>query len=100
MIDPSIGRVVWFRRPRVEAPFAAIITFVHNARCVDLVVFGSFGQWSIGAGATQVVESVILNQPGDDDPSKDTEFCEWMPYQIKKNYGSESGEKGVGTESI
>lgn len=77
MIEPTIGRVVWFHRAfvpdKTEQPLAAIVCFVHGDRCVNLAVFDE-------NGGHEAHTSVTLRQEGDVAPSG--EFCEWMPYQI------------------
>lgn len=77
MIVPSIGRVVWFRKYRPlseqEQAEAAMITYVHTERLVNLVVFDAYGK-------TRSECSITLVQEGDDAPQVD--YAEWMPYQI------------------
>jgi hypothetical protein len=84
IISPTVGRVVWYtpvdndEPERVvdhgDQPFAAIVTYVHNDRMVNLAVFGH-------NGVAQPRTSVQLVQEGDDKPSG-TPYCEWMPYQL------------------
>ena len=81
MIEPTIGRVVWYRPggSMVDQPCAAIVAYVHGPRLVNLAVFDHNGN------ATRAT-SVTLVQEGDSMPQGP--FCEWMPYQIgqaKKN---------------
>lgn len=99
MITPTVGRIVLYH-PRGEKvatvndqPVPAIVTAVWSERCVNLAVFDANGS-HVGPGRT----SVRLVQPDDDVP--EGPYCEWMPYQVKKDHGSESGEKGAGTEQI
>lgn len=75
MILPTVGRIVWYRNEtNLEGqPHAAIVTFVHSDRMVNLAVFDYNGK-------TFPATSVTLIQEGD--PHTVTEFCEWMPYQI------------------
>ncbi len=93
MITPTIGRVVHYRE-NSQGPFAAIVTAVHGENCVNLSVFG------LGGTASTNRTSVILRQPEDDHPGPGVAHCHWMPYQVKKTTGSESGEKEAGVESI
>ncbi len=76
MIAPTIGRVVWFYERCVpdtaEQALAAIVTYVHSDRLVNLAVFDGNGKC---AGRI----SVPLRQPADVAPRG--MFCEWMPYQ-------------------
>lgn len=79
MIQPTVGRVVWYRRfpqdpgPNPgDQPLAAIITHVWSDTCVNLVVFDADG---IAYNKT----SVLLHQDGDERP--EAGFAEWMPYQ-------------------
>lgn len=78
VISPTIGRVVWFT-PEVPVfdpsqPFAALVTYVHHDRMVNLVTFNHNG---LSSGVT----SVPLIQEGDEKPVGGF-YCEWMPYQI------------------
>jgi hypothetical protein len=75
MIQPTVGRVVWFRALGhiSDQPQAAIVTFVHSDGLVNLAVFDPNGERS---GHT----SVPLYQGEGDRPAGD--YCEWMPYQI------------------
>lgn len=80
MIEPTIGRVVWFHPdPRDEIvvqhksdPCAAIVAFVHNPRLVNLCVIDH-------NGSSFARRSVMLVQ--DDDKRPVENFAEWMPYQ-------------------
>ncbi len=95
-IQPTVGRVVhyWGREVRFvkSAALAAIVTAVHSDRLVNLVVFDV-------RGSSGGVANVVLVQPGET-PPLDSGFCSWMPYQVKKASGSESGEKAAGEEVI
>lgn len=103
MIVPTVGRVVWYYKNGLadtlaeQQPRAAIVSFVHNDRCVNLAIFdrggNNYGQLS-----------VVLIQEGDDPPSNGKlAFCCWMPYQIgqakrhaeKNATGSASASAGV-----
>jgi hypothetical protein len=78
VIEPSVGRVVWFwptgKHEGVQ-PCAAIVTYVHGSRCVNLAVFEANGS---SAGYT----SVRLHQPGDVPEEHGSWFAEWMPFQV------------------
>lgn len=84
MIEPTIGRVVLFRRsaewkqpgftvndPKVE--MAAMVVYVWNDRMVNLVVFDH-------GGTPHSVTSVKLLQDNET-PSGASYWCEWMTYQ-------------------
>jgi len=76
VINPTPGRVVWFiphGHPPHAEPYAAIITFVHDVRLVNLCVFNY-------AGTSFPATSIVLVQEGDDKP--DQAYAKWMPYQI------------------
>ena len=98
MIEPTIGRIVYFYETppaegaKIDGPYAAIITQVWNDRMVNLTVF-------YPSGTTLGRSSIVLRQPGDL-PAGEYSWCEWMPYQIKKPTGSESGEKAAGVQRI
>ena len=105
MIKPTIGRIVWFVPAALPGtsieikdspPIAALVTQVHiqpKGFLVDLCVF-------FPGRAPVAVTSTPLVQPGGKVPPDGSAFCEWMPYQVKKEHGSESGEVEAGTESI
>ncbi len=86
MIEPTVGRVVWFHEALARNTLAAIISYVWNARLVNLAVFGVNGNCY---GAT----SVKLLQPGDVAPQGS--YCEWMPYQIGQAKRTEEAENKV-----
>jgi len=91
MITPTVGRIVLFSDDEEYDKCAAIVCHVHSDRMVNLAVFNSSGYHE---GKT----SVPLVQPEDERPTG--MYCEWMPYQVKKETGSESGEKAAGTQAI
>lgn len=82
MIIPSIGRVVWYTpaktqdgRGDAKQPYAAIVVYVHNDRCVNLAVFDHIGRPHPRLN-TQLLQ--------DEDTPKDTDgegHAAWMPYQ-------------------
>ena len=80
MIQPSIGRVVWFwpqkepDAPKAEQPNAALVVYVWGDRMVNLAVFDSNGN---SRGET----SVTLLQD-DDVPNAYGRFASWMPFQV------------------
>lgn len=76
MIQPTVGRSVWFRHVSHGAedqPWAAIIAQVNDDRNVNLAVFN-------GDGCAMAVTNVPLIQEGDPRP-EEGHFAEWMPYQ-------------------
>jgi len=80
MIQPTIGRIVWFHPlptaayPKVDGqPHAAMIAFVKNSTTVNLTV----SAWS---GDTYAARHVRLLQDGEAAPV-DEPYAEWMPYQ-------------------
>ncbi len=84
MIQPTLGRIVWYTPSRfypmmagADGRCAAIITQVHGDRLVNLAVFD-------GDGHSRPAVNVTLVQPGDPTPSRDANYCEWMPYQLEK----------------
>ena len=98
MIRPTVGRIVHFYkasgRPFGEPPFAAIIARVISDNRVNLAIFNANGEPYL-----KPPTSVLLVQPEAERP-EEGQFCEWMPYQVKKPTGSESGERSAGLESI
>lgn len=81
MIEPSNGRIVWYRPAPAEEqlpgyglkPWAAMVTHVWNDRLVNLTVFPP-------DGSTHAQRNVILLQDDDAKPD-DQRFAQWMPYQ-------------------
>lgn len=101
-IRPTVGRIVHYHRgyadtfPDVKAVsvYAAIVTYVHpDEAMVNLAVFDA-------EGGIRPRQRVRLLQPYEPPPLGREPWCTWMPYQIKKATGSESGERVAGTESI
>ncbi len=83
MIEPTVGRIVHFRpgksasNLRIQCdpkqPLAAIVTYVHGPRMVNLAVLDALGRH-------HALASVRLLQ--DDDKGTNNEpFAEWMPFQ-------------------
>lgn len=83
-ITPTVGRVVWYYRSRIDHasgmikrgnhPFKADIVFVWNDRLVNLVVVDH-------DGCAFQIEKVKLLQDGDL-MHEDEAYWAWMPYQI------------------
>lgn len=79
VIEPTVGRMVWFwpdRNYKEQAgaqPYSAQVCYVHNVRCVNVA-----GYDPNGAPFTRT--SLQLRQP--DDPLPQGEFVEWMPFQV------------------
>lgn len=82
MIEPTVGRVVWFYPGSYDSlyggtgqrPKAAIVAYVHSDRMVNLSVCDSNGNWHSRT-------SIRLFQPEDEVDQENT-YCVWMPYQI------------------
>jgi hypothetical protein len=81
LIQPTVGRVVWFRANETdkikldsEQPLAAIVAYVHGDRMVNLTVFDP-------NGVPHSRTSVTLKQESDD-ILPGSSYCEWMPYQL------------------
>lgn len=86
MIKPSIGRIVWFTPASSDAllsgsnqPLAAIVTYVHSDRCVNLSVFDANGGMHARTSATLLQDDDVGNEAG--------YYAEWMPFQ-KTNPGA------------
>lgn len=95
MIQPTVGRVVWFYPTpngaesgfaRGSQPHAAIVAYVHGDRMVNLTVFDANGN-------AHSMTSVPLRQPKDERPGG--MFCEWMPYQKGQAAKTEELEKQI-----
>ncbi len=104
IITPTIGRVVHFFPGKGSEslfnthegdPCPAIITAVWGDRCINVAVFDPNGN-----PVPDPPTSVQLQQPGDPAAPPELHRCEWMPYQVKKSTGSESGEPAAGSETI
>lgn len=87
MIQPTVGRVVWFRPaendyrvtadvPIANEPLAAIVAKVHGDRLVNLCVIDQLGR-------SHARQNVPLLQDDDAKPDEGC-FCCWMPYQKQK----------------
>lgn len=83
IIEPTVGRVVWFwpvgQNDMNEQPCAALVTYVHGPRLINVGGFNHNGDHFKRTSCTLV-------QEGDAKPEKN--YCTWMPYQVgqaKKN---------------
>ena len=86
VISPTVGRIVLYRPAGSDPaaqPHAAIVTFVHDDRCVNLAIFNEGGSLYHGT-------QVTLVQDGDATP--ETGYAEWMPYQKGQAAKTESAE--------
>lgn len=78
MIQPTVGRVVWYY-PAGEAekpPMAAIVAAVWSDTCVNLAIFDRSGR-----PFEKPPTSILLLQDDNPRPSGGN-FCAWMPYQV------------------
>lgn len=73
MIEPTVGRIVWFE-DGVRKTQAAIITYVWSNTMVNLTVFDPNG---IPFSKTSVT-LVPNNEPS---AAFSYPYCQWMPYQ-------------------
>lgn len=95
-MKPTIGRKLWFwlnassagahgtHQPQVfnpDQPLDATVVCVHGDRMVNLFVVDH-------GGFTHSIRSVTLRQEGDAVPTG--MYCEWMPYQVRKENKPES----------
>ena len=93
MIKPTVGRVVWLRRPvdnTTGQPEAALITYVHSDTCINVA------GWNCN-GTPISATSVILVQ--DDAPLPEGyggHYAEWMPYQKGQAAKHDAAEKQAG----
>ena len=85
MINPTIGRIVWYQEAGSDQPCAAIVTYVWNDYMVNLSVFDH-------NGVQRSETSVHLKQDNED--AAPFPYCEWMPYQKGQAAKTESLEKG------
>jgi hypothetical protein len=94
MIRPTIGRIVYFHADNEAHEEAAVVVDVLGDNRVNLTVFSHDGE-------ARAECAVRLVQPEEDDiPPHVAPYCRWMPYQVKKAIGSESGESAAGQETI
>ncbi|MCP3709746.1 hypothetical protein M3I54_22645 [Paraburkholderia sp. CNPSo 3274] len=93
MIEPSIGRVVWFRPGKnlrnvqtdLKQPLAAIVCYVHGPRSVNLSVFDALGKH-------HAFVNVPLLQDDDKAPDGEMPYAEWMPFQKGQAAKTEAAE--------
>lgn len=82
MIKPTVGRNVWFtpgkaadKRHDKTQPQAAIVSYVHSDRSVNLTVFEH-------SGAASMAGYVNVPLLQDDDPPREGGYyAQWVPYQ-------------------
>jgi hypothetical protein len=87
MINPTVGRTVWFRdHNRDDPPLAAIVTFVHNERTVNVAVFSPLG-------SVYGHQMVTLRQPEDMPPPLGF-YCEW-PSQVASAPTAQASPSGL-----
>lgn len=88
MIKPTIGRVVWLRRPenKSEQPEAALVSFVHSDTCINVGGFDA-------NGAPFARTSVYLDQGDVTRPEWATLYAEWMPYQKGQAAKAETSDR-------
>ena len=88
MITPTVGRVVWYHPERAHTqPWAALITYVHSDRLVNLVAFDSEG-FGKPKASVQLVQ--------DANEERAANYCEWMPYQTGQAAKTEALQKQLG----
>jgi hypothetical protein len=79
MIQPTIGRAVWYQPAHepeaapLEQPFAALVCYVHDDRTVNLSVFTP-------AGTQFAAQGVTLLQDDDAVPAEGR-YAQWPVYQ-------------------
>lgn len=77
MIDPTVGRIVWYRPTGPDgATLAAIVCGVSNDGTVNLHPFGVYGENLPG------LQGIKLRQ--ERDPAPRGAYCEWMPYEARR----------------
>lgn len=101
IIQPTPGRVVWFRPTRScgttgftlpddpSQPLAAIVTYVWSDNRVNLAVFDV-------NGVSESFPSVYFRQDHEPEPEGEA-YAEWMPYQLgqAKRHAEEAGAAGM-----
>ena len=79
MIEPSIGRAVWFYpkgHKKGDQPLSATVAYVHGSRCINIGALAPNG-----CPVAYPPTSVTLVQPEDEIPA-DGPYCTWMPFQV------------------
>lgn len=96
-IKPTVGRVVWYypskNDPGVQLPgqpHAASVAAVHNDSCVNLSIVDS-------NGVSYSKTSVLLYQG--DGPKPDSDYAEWMPYQVGQAKKHDTSVAGLAEEA-
>jgi len=93
VIVPTVGRIVWYWPAEymdLKQPFAAIVTYVHSDRLINLSAFLPSGEHTIGR------MNVPLLQEGDIFPEPGTiSFAVWMPYQMGQAKKAEIAESAL-----
>lgn len=100
MITPTVGRIVLYTAsanpgdeaysPVSDQKMAAIVTYVHNDRSVDIHVFAP-PRHNEKVEADRIRVALIHRDEHDvwpDDEGYIGEYCEWMPYQKAVAAGS------------
>lgn len=97
MIKPSIGRVVWFTPSRnssapvpiahADQPLAALVSYVHSDRLVNLGGFDANGAPFAATSVTLLQDDDIGNSGG--------YYAEWMPFQKGQAVKTEAVEAQV-----
>lgn len=92
MIQPSIGRVVWFTpsvnddpRADIKQPLIGHVAYVWNDRLVNLAVFDQNGNSLGGRTSVQLLQD-------DDLKPEHGYFASWMPYQKGQAAKTEAAE--------
>lgn len=97
MIEPTVGRVVWFwefgktARDAGEQPYAATIAFVNHKRSVNIGYLDH-------RGVTHSRTGILLLQD-DDAPPESGCFCEWIPFQKGQAAKTEAMEARLKAQS-
>lgn len=94
MIEPTVGRVVWYHPAESEVgehglvpsdqPLAAVVAYVHSDTIINLMIIEA-------NGVTHARTEVTLIQG--DDKAPEGAFAEWMPYQKGQAAKTEQLEK-------
>jgi hypothetical protein len=95
MIQPTVGRVVWFYKwvdgQGHKGPMAAHVAFVHSPQMVNLMVIDE-------QGVPRSQTSVTLNHD-ESGAVPESDYCAWMPYQKGQAAKTESLEAKLGEKS-
>lgn len=75
VITPTVGRIVLFQPGYyADQPYAAIVTYVHNDREINVSFFYPTGQPSYSVHVRLVQEGDAVPESG--------KYATWMPYQL------------------